>query len=158
MPCMKKHYHFKMLYPQTPLFGPKMGQNIRFLEGKSTETPLKHRKLGINRIIMIFVIYWYNLHVVPTFPDNSIAPNPPFWAQNGSEYPFSGHKLSKTPLKHGKLGITRVVIIVVIYQYTLHEAKAIFHYSIAPNPLFLGRKWVKMSVFRGKVNRNTTKA
>ena len=88
----------------------------------------------------------------------NLPSNPAFWAQNGSKYPFSGHKSTKTPLKHGKLGINRVVIIVVIYQYTLHEAKAIFHNSIAPNPLFLGSKWVKMSVFRGKVNRNTTKA
>ena len=58
---------------------------------------------------------WYQPFLIILY-----LPNHPFLAQNRSEYPFSGHKLTKTPLKHGKLGIIRVVImqgVLVYYNY-----------------------------------------
>ena len=43
--------------PSNPPFRAQNGSKYPFLGEKSTETPLKHSKLGINRIIMIFVVY-----------------------------------------------------------------------------------------------------
>ena len=65
------------------------------------------------------------------FATNFMPSKPLFGPKLGQNNPFSGHKSTKTPL-----GIIRVVIVVVIYQYTLHEAKATFHNSITPIPYF----------------------